>query len=273
MNLESAIKFHSPKSPNYTATTPATASEALTGTDVMAAMGMAQSRAEMGYSAFLGKMGISKRDSDRAITLLTLHALQTCDRVAALRKLGSDSKPAVMQVLATYAYMDYCQSASSKKPCKCCKATGFIEAEVFTTKSRFGTQRPGAVTEIKRLNESLPENTSYQVRDVDRVLCPECKGKCVVSSACRDCKGRGRAVMKAETERQGVPVLGDCRRCCGRGFERIPAVEAYRAICGITASISLTTWDRSGKPFYNQLIGKLEVEESWANAALNKVTA
>lgn len=78
--------------------------------------------------------------------------------------------------------------------------------------------------------------------------------------------------MKAETEKQGVPVMGDCKRCCGRGFERIPAVESFRAICEITDSISLATWDRSGKPFYDQLIGKLEVEESWANAALNKVT-
>ena len=78
--------------------------------------------------------------------------------------------------------------------------------------------------------------------------------------------------MHKETERQGVPVMGDCKRCCGRGYERIPAVEAFRAISEITDSISLTTWDRSGKPFYDQLIGKLEIEESWANAALNKVT-
>ncbi|WP_312836651.1 antitermination protein [Pantoea sp.] len=273
MSLEATVKYHFPKTASFTGMPPATKSDALTGTDQMAAMGMVQSIAPLGFCAFMGKVGVSKNDAARAVSLLTEFAMQTCDRVAALRKLETDIKPAVLQTLATYAYMDYCQSASSKKPCKCCSATGFIDAEVFTMKSRFGTQRPGAVTEIKRLDESLPENTSYQVRDTERVLCPDCKGKCVVSSACRDCKGRGRAVMEAESKRQGVPVMGDCKRCGGRGFERIPAIEAFRAISAITDSISLATWDRSGKPFYDQLIGKLEIEESWANAALNKVTA
>ncbi|WP_312055834.1 antitermination protein [Pantoea brenneri] len=272
MGLEATVKYHFPKGQNFSGTAPQTSPDTLTGTDYIAAMGMALSIAPLGYSAFMGKVGVSENDAARAVSLLTDYALQTCDKVPAFRKLDTDIKPAVMQTLATYAYMDYCQSASSKKPCKCCKATGFIEAEVFTMKSRFGTQRPGVVTEIKRLDESLPENTSYRVRDVERVVCHECKGKCVVSSACRDCKGRGRAVMKAETERQGVPVVGDCSRCCGRGFERIPAVEAYRAVSALTDSISLATWDRSGKPFYDQLIGKLEIEESWANSALNKVT-
>ena len=255
MNLESAIKFHSPKSPNYTATTPATASEVLTGTDVMAAMGMAQSRAEMGYSAFLGKMGISKRDSDRAITLLTLHALQTCDRVAALRKLGSDSKPAVMQVLATYAYLDYCRSAASVKSCECCSGAGFIDTEVFTMKS------------------PLAGGIKRNVREVVRVRCKPCEGRGVVSASCNDCSGRGRALDRKQTEAQGVPVMGDCKRCSGRGYERIPSTEAHRATCNVTEEISLDTWKKSVKPFYDSLITKLEIEEAWANRSLSKVTA
>ncbi|WP_264289132.1 antitermination protein [Duffyella gerundensis] len=255
MNLESAIKFHSPKSPNYTATTPATASEALTGTDVMAAMGMAQSRAEMGYSAFLGKMGISKHDSDRAITLLTQHALQTCDRVAALRKLGSDSKPAVMQVLATYAYLDYCRSAASVKSCECCSGAGFLDAEVFTMKS------------------PLAGGIKRNVREVVRVRCKPCEGRGVVSASCNDCSGRGRALDRKQTEAQGVPVMGDCKRCSGRGYERIPSTEAHRATCNVTEEISLDTWKKSVKPFYDSLITKLEIEEAWANCSLSKVTA
>lgn len=273
MSLEATVKYHFPKGQNFSGTAPQTSPDAMTGTDYVAAMGMTQSRAPLGYAAFMGKVGVSENDARRAVSLLTEFALQTCDRVAALRKLETDVKPAVMQVLATYAYLDYCQSASTKKLCKCCSATGFINAEVFTMKSKFGTQRPGTVTEIKRLDESLPENTSYKVRDTERVLCPECKGKCVVSSACRDCNGRGRAVMRKETERQGVPVMGDCKQCNGRGFERIPSTVAYRAISQITDSISQATWEKSGKPFYETLIGKLETEESWANAALNKVTA
>mgnify|MGYP005983535257 CR=1 FL=1 len=255
MNLENAIKFHSPKSPQFTDSPRATASEALTGTDIMAAMGMVQSRAVMGYSAFLGKMGISQQDSERAVNLLTEHALRTCDRVAALRKLDSDIKPRVMQILAIYAWLDYCRSAASVKPCECCQAKGFIEASVFSMKS------------------PLSGGHVRNVEDTVRVLCKQCGGKGVVSTACRDCNGRGRAVLRKETQQQGVPVMGDCKQCGGRGFERIPSTEAYRAINNITDAISLATWEKSGKVFYEQLIGKLEIEESWANSALNKVTA
>lgn len=273
MGLEATVKYHFAKTASFAGMPPATASDALSGTDYMAAMGMTQSRAPLGYSAFMGKVGVSDNDARRAVSLLTDYALHTCDKVAALRKLDKDIKLQVMQTLASFAFLDYCQSASSKKPCKCCNATGFIDAEIFTMKSRFGTQRPGAVTEIKRLAESLPENTAYQVRDVERVLCPECKGKCVVSSACRDCKGRGKAMMEAESKRQCLPVIGDCKRCSGRGFERIPSTDAHNAISDFTESISLDTWKKSVKPFYDSLIVKLEIEESWANAALNKVTA
>ncbi|WP_223862081.1 antitermination protein [Enterobacter hormaechei] len=85
----------------------ATSSETLTGTDVMAAMGMTQSRATLGYSAFLGKMEISSNDREKAIELLTQYALEHCDKVAALRKLENDIKPKVMQVLAIFAFADY----------------------------------------------------------------------------------------------------------------------------------------------------------------------
>ncbi len=255
MGLEATVKYHFPKGQNFSGTAPQTSPDTLTGTDYIASMGMTQSRAPLGYAAFMGKVGVSENDAARAVSLLTEFALQSCDKVAALRKLDNDIKPAVMQVLATYAYMDYCRSAASVKPCECCQAKGFIEATTFSMKS------------------PLSGGHSRNVKETVRVLCKQCSGKGVVSTACRDCNGRGRAVMKAETERQGVPVMGDCKRCCGRGYERIPAVEAFRALCDITESISLATWDRSGKPFFDQLIGKLEIEESWANAALNKVTA
>ncbi len=255
MSLESTVKYHFPKSTQISDSPRATASDALTGTDQMAAMGMVQSLAPMGFSAFMGKVGVSEYDARRAVTLLTEYALKTCDKVAALRKLDSDIKPAVMQILASYAYMDYCRSAASKKPCECCQATGFIDTEVVTMKSLFSG--PGR----------------REVREQVRVQCGTCKGKGVVSAACRDCKGRGRAVMEKETQKQGVPVMGDCKRCGGRGYERIPAVEAYRAVCEATESIGLATWDCSVKPFYDQLIGKLEIEESWADSALRKVTA
>jgi len=255
MSLEATARYHYAKTQNFSGMAPQTSPDTLTGTDYIAAMGMTMSRAAMGYCAFMGKIGVSENDARRAVSLLTDFALQTCDRVAALRKLEADIKPAVMQVLATYAYLDYCRSAASVKPCECCNATGFIAAEVVTMKSM------------------LSGAGRREVREQVRVRCKTCAGKGVVSSACRDCNGRGRAVMRKESERQGVPVMGDCKQCSGRGFERIPSTAAYRAISSITDSISLATWEKSGKQFYETLIGKLETEESWANAALNKVTA
>ncbi|HAU9016350.1 TPA: hypothetical protein JEW84_004478 [Escherichia coli] len=96
MKLEDLPKYYSPKSPGLTDASASTSKDALSITDVMAAQGMTQNRAEMGFSAFLGKMGISMNDRERATELLTEYALSRCDRVAALRKLPAEIKPAEM---------------------------------------------------------------------------------------------------------------------------------------------------------------------------------
>jgi hypothetical protein len=277
MSLESTVKYHFAKTANYTGMPPATRSDALTGTDNMAAMGMVQSLAPMGFSAFMGKVGVSNYDAERAVSLLTDYALQTCDKVAALRKLDTDVKPLVAQTLATYAYMDYCRAASSKKPCECCKGEGFIEAEVFSNKSHMPMRAREFVKASVKMGVEGFTPSAYEahreIRETVRVLCQECKGKCVVSTACSDCNGRGQALNREETKRQGVPVKHDCKRCGSRGFERIPSTDAHRAVCEFTDAISLDTWKKSVKPFYDELITKLEIEEAWADSALRKVTA
>ncbi|WP_435952718.1 antitermination protein Q [Dryocola sp. BD626] len=252
MNLESAVKYHFAKSSQINDTPRSTSSDTLTGTDVMAAMGQTQSRAAMGYSAFLGKMGISKHDSERAIKLLTEHALKTCDRVAALRKLESDIKPKVMQILAIYAYADYSRSAAGEKECDGCHGEGFIEADVFTMKTSGWGRR--------------------EVKDTVRVLCQKCKGKRTLSTACNDCRGRGQAVDKQKTIEQGVPVIGNCKRCGGRGYERITSTKAHVAISEVTDAISLDTWKKSVKPFYDALSTELEIQEAYAERALKQAT-
>ncbi len=65
MKLEDLPKYYSPKSPGLTDASASTSKDALSITDVMAAQGMTQNRAEMGFSAFLGKMGISMNDRAR----------------------------------------------------------------------------------------------------------------------------------------------------------------------------------------------------------------
>ncbi|EFL9192306.1 antitermination protein, partial [Escherichia coli] len=107
MKLEDLPKYYSPKSPGLTDASASTSKDTLSITDVMAAQGMTQNWAEMGFSAFLGKMGISMNDRERATELLTEYALSRCDRVAALRKLPAEIKPAVMRIMASYAFEDY----------------------------------------------------------------------------------------------------------------------------------------------------------------------
>jgi hypothetical protein len=87
----------------------------------------------------------------------------------------------------------------------------------------------------------------------------------VVSTACNDCHGRGKAVNQDETEKQGVPVLADCKRCGGRGYERIPSTEAYAAVCQITDGIT-GHMEKVSEAFYDQLITKFDIEEAWAEA-------
>ncbi|VEB97309.1 Antitermination protein [Cedecea lapagei] len=219
----------------------------------MAAQGMVQSRAPLGFSAFMGKMGVSSNDREKAIELLTQHALDNCDKVPALRKLSPDIKPAVMQILAIYAYADYSRSAASTRECDCCSGTGFVDAEVFTMKTSGWGRR--------------------EIKETTRLICHKCKGKKVISTACRDCKGRGKALNEKETKRQGVPVMGDCKQCGGSGYSRIPSTEVHAAVCDITDGISLDTWKKSVKSFYDSLSTELDIQESNADRMLKKATA
>ncbi|MFZ4835782.1 antitermination protein [Rouxiella sp. Mn2063] len=255
MNLESMVKYHFPKSTMISDSPRATSPDSLTGTDGIAAMGMTQSRAAWGYSAFIGKLGISKHDSERAVTRLAKHALGTCDSVAALRKLESNIKPMVAQILAIYAYLDYCRSAASVKECEHCKGEGFIEAEKFSMKSPLTFDGSGK-----------------RVREVIKLICKPCGGKGVVSSACSDCKGRGTSVDEKILRDTGERVESPCKRCKGTGYPRMPSTEAYAAVCAITDAISLDTWKKSVKPFYDGLATKLEIEEAWAESSLKTVT-
>ncbi len=259
MNLENTVKYHFAKSTLISDSPRATASDSLTGTDIMAAMGMTQERAAMGYSAFLGRMGISNNDRERAIELLAEYALTKCDSVAALRKLDARVKPLVMRQLATFAFEDYSRSAASVKQCDSCAGQGFIEADVFTNKYR----RPEGKMTVAGM---------VRVKETVKVLCKKCNGAGTISAACSDCHGRGKAVNQDLTEKQGVPVLADCKRCSGRGYERIPSTEAYAAVCQITDAISVATWEKSVKRFYDQLITKFDIEEAWAESQLRAIT-
>lgn len=257
MRLENTVKFHSPKSPQLSDAPRATASDSLTGSDVMAAFGMAQSHSPLGFSAFCGKMNLSEQDKKTAIQLLTQHGMKHCDRVAALRKLETNVKGKVVQTLAIFAYQDYCRSAASHMTCQCCKGRGVIRKKALIIK------HPGC-------GEKTPATTAVEMTEI---LCKRCKGVGVLSTACVKCRGRGVALDRKKTKLQGTPVYADCRQCSGRGYERLPAASCYRAIAQFTDAISAGVWDKAVKPFYESLISEIEKAESAADAILTKVTS
>ncbi|WP_198599682.1 antitermination protein, partial [Escherichia coli] len=111
-----------------------------------------------------------------------------------------------------------------------------------------------------------------KVREVVKVACPECGGKGEVSTACKDCRGRGVAIHREESVKRGMPVIRDCQRCGGRGYERLPSTEAFNAICNVTDAISLDTWKKTVKRFYDRLVVQFDIEEAWAEQQLKKVT-
>lgn len=257
MRLEDTVKFHSPKSTHLSNCPRATATEALCGTDVMAAFGMVQNRAPLGFSAFSGKMNLSDNDKRKAVQLLVQHGMKHCDKVAALRKLETNVKGRVVQTLATFAYQDYCRSAASSVTCLCCKGRGVLRKKEVVVK------RPGC-------GEKTPAITAVEMTES---LCAKCNGAGVISTSCVKCRGRGVALDRKKTDLQGAPVYSSCKQCSGRGYERLPAASCYRAICQFTDAISAGVWDKAIKPFYESLITEIEKEESSADAVLSKVTS
>lgn len=268
MNLESIPKYFSPKSPKLSDESPATASDSLGISDVMAAIGMTHQSGGIGLDLFLAKIGVSS--PDKAIEGLIGIANGLAGRRKPTSELNEDTKSKLLQVLATFAYQDYARSAASVRPCPDC-TDGFIDAEVFTTKSVFGAH-PGAVSEIKRLDDRIDSNIGVLKREVARVQCPTCQGRSVISNSCR-CKGRGKVVNEVATKANGgLPVYKECPKCKGNGYRKMPSENVRRAVCLQVMEVSQPSWSRHYKPFYEAIVGECFKEESKASIALHKIT-
>lgn len=125
MRLEAIPKYHSPKSPVISDSPRATASDSLNGTDVMAAVGMAQSQAGFGMAVFCGKHNLSQNDKKQAIKLLMQFANRVSGKYRGVAKLEGNAKAKVLQTLATFAYADYCRDAATPGArCRDCHGTG-----------------------------------------------------------------------------------------------------------------------------------------------------
>lgn len=251
MNLEALPKFYSPKSPKLNDETPATGSASLTITDVMAAQGMVQSKAPLGFNLFLAKMGI--QDPQPAIDGLTNYAMALDNPV--LNKLTESTRLEIVDCLVKFAYADYSRSAASKSECPHCHGKGVIRS------MRDVVKHPG----VKGVEPTV-------VHEEVEEICRHCQGKGEVSTACKDCNGRGTAVDRKRSELLGVPVMKLCGRCNGRGFARLPTTLARRNIGSLLPDLTDYQWYSGYGSVINSLVTKCWAEEAWAEKQLHDVT-
>ncbi|MBU9819944.1 antitermination protein [Rahnella sp. BCC 1045] len=259
MKLENALKQFNPKTQTFTNVPPATASDSLTGPDLAACLGMAESQASFGMGAFLGKNGISKEDGQRTIERLSVYAMKNAGKhvgKAAGRRMAH-----CMVILAKMAYAEYCKSAGSVSTCNDCAGAGFLMVKREVVKY---AGYVGADGEMK-----IPEVSETQTV---KELCQTCNGKGTISHRCR-CNGTGRVRDLEKSNLLGIPVDKTCDRCAGRGFKRTPGTTAYKAIVALLPDLQERTWNRNWRPLYESLVTKCEQEESHADAIFQRITS
>ncbi|WP_387467076.1 antitermination protein [Photorhabdus sp. RM323S] len=254
MKLESALKHFSPKGLAISNSSKCTSTDRITGTDVMAALGMAESKATFGMAAFLGKHGVSNEDTIRTVEQLTLYAKRQVPKLitkaAGGRKLGK-----CIVILAKMAFEEYSRSAATTTSCTHCNGRGLISVQRDV---------------IKYAGYKDVIEQRVETEQVDE-LCSPCNGKGIVSGRCR-CNGTGKVVDREATKVAGAPVIKICERCSGRGYSRVPSSVAYSAIKALLPDLNERTWRRNWKPFYEKLVAKCDIEESRAASEFSKVT-
>ncbi|ROR60832.1 UNVERIFIED_ORG: antitermination protein [Providencia alcalifaciens] len=257
MKLENVLKNFHPKSPTFSDSASCTSPDRVTGTDIMAAMGMTESQAKFGMMAFLAKNDISEEDKYSTVEALTQYAKKITPKLvakAAGKKLGY-----CLIVLARMAFEDYARSAGSVFPCSACSGKGLIY------KRKDVVKHPG----ITRLDGTVVIEPWIENEKVEE-LCISCNGKGQIAHRCR-CKGRGKVLDEAQTELQGAPVYKDCLRCAGKGFSRVPSSVAYNAIRHLVPDLNERTWRRNWKPFYEKLTSKCFIEENTTEQLFRKI--
>lgn len=268
MNLESIAKYFAPKSPMFSDSPRATASDSLTGTDVMAALGLAGHKCGFGFDLYLSKIGISSPDI--ALERLYEQARKLSGKFRALSELDESARSGVLKVLCAFAYQDYSRSAASTRKCDCCDGSGFTEAQVFTNKVSYPWGRPPYWSKMSRAVRPSDWESWTQAREVVRVKCKPCNGKGVISNSCR-CHGKGKVLDKAESDRQVVPVMKACDRCGGRGYARLKFSTVIEGINTVAEIKKTAAYDQL-QPLFEELVAECHKQESMADAILSKVT-
>ena len=251
MNLESLPKYYSPKSPKLNDQTPATSSDALSITDVMAAQGMVQAKASLGFNLFLAKMGIQ----DPAPALDGLMSYAQALKNPVLMKLSEKSRLEILQVLVQFAYADYSRSAASKARCPHCKGAGVLLVMRDVVKH----------TGVKGVEATISHEEVEE-------MCQPCEGKGEVSTACRGCKGKGTVLDEKRTRLIGVPVNKVCGRCNGNRYSRVPTTLARVLVERVVPDLTNYQWYSGYADVISTLVTKCWQEETFAETQLRKVT-
>lgn len=267
MNLESIPKFFAPKGMHISDSGRATASDDLTVTDVMAALGMTQAEAGIGLAMYLGKAGISAQDRQAAIGWLAAYAREKAP--LSLRRAAGKKFRVCMLILAKFAYNDYASSAADSIDCQNCKGRGVIAKSNTVIKSHYKMRLPQWAKDLGQSPSDF--EAKREVTEIDECLCDKCNGTGKISKRCR-CGGTGQTLDKKETDFRGVPVYKQCKRCEGRGYSRPKSSVAYRGIFSELPSLPDRTWRYNWKPFYESLVTKCFEEESYTDSQLKKVT-
>lgn len=273
MRIESIGKYFSPKSTLISDSPRATASDSLDVSGVMAAIGVAYSQCGLGVELHLAKIGVSS--PDKAVTMLVERAEGLANKCKPLSELSTDISERVVQILATFAYQDYSRSAASTRKCDCCNGSGFIDAEVFSTKTHMSAKNKKFVRASVMMGVDGFMPSEYEVRrdlrEVVKVLCPSCKGKRVLSNSCR-CHGKGRVIDKDKTAKfGGVPVWKPCERCQERGYARLKFSTVLDGVRTVWDVKKTTAYDHL-QPFFESLVSECHMAESYADIVLSRVT-
>lgn len=258
MKIESSLKHFSPKTMNISDTSRATASDAHTGTDLMAAIGMCQSKSPFGVAAVLAKSGISPEDKQKAVQHLIRYARNNAPKLVV--KAAGPKLAACLTVLAKLAFEEYERSAASTHTCPDCGGRGVRNAveNVLVHPGCGSPDSPGHVPPKYRL-------------DTTEKACVTCHGKGFISARCR-CNGTGRVRDLEKSRAQGCIVEKECERCDGHGFRRTPGSKAYRAINSLLPDLQERTWNRNWRPFFEKLVAKLDIEEGHADSMFQLIT-
>jgi len=268
MNLESIAKYFAPKSPMFSDSSRATATDSLTGTDVMAALGLVNAKCGFGFDLYLAKIGIST--PDRAMEALYESSVAISRRFKSITVLDETVRRRVLEILCAFAYQDYARSAASVRRCDCCNGSGFTEAEVFTNKVSFPWGKAPYWAKMSRAVGPSDWEKWNSVREAVKVKCKTCDGKGVISNACR-CHGKGKVLDKKETELQGVPVIKECDRCSGRGYSRLKFALVMDGV-RTAWDVKKTTAYQHVQPLFELLVEECHRQEGYADRAIMSVT-